>query len=169
MQPRHLPPWRQRIGVQDLFPIQPGGGRVLAGHKKIRNLHGLGNLEDQTEIVVRVTGSLEVLDLGIRNPGRVGFAYALVLVLFPSNPLAAPFSSIQQPSLPPACVTSRIRLSILVPNLDAPKVTLLGNQCRTSVAYPCRLLRFDSAASPTIRFPHAESCGARGHLDRLSR
>src|SRR5204863_1676850 len=118
--------------------------------------HGLGNLEDQTKTVVRVPGRLAVLHLGIRKPGRVGFAYAFVLVLFPSNPLAAPFSSIQQPSLPPACVTSRIRFSILVPNLHAPKVTLLGNQCRTSVAYACRLIRFDSAAIPNIGFPHAE-------------
>src|SRR5260370_30524163 len=104
MKPRHLTPWRQRVRVQDLLPVQPRGGRVLAGHKKIRNLHGLGNLEDQTEIVVRVTESLEVLYLGIRNPGRVGFAYGLVLVLFPFNPLAAPFTSIQQARLPPTCV-----------------------------------------------------------------
>src|SRR4029077_218909 len=111
------------------------------------------------ELVMGVTGGLKVLYLGIGNPGRVGFANALVLMLFSANPFGAPFFGVEEARFPPACVAGWICLAILVPNFYTPKITLLRGQCGTRVTHTCRLIRFHAAAIPNIGLAHAEKRG----------
>src|SRR5260370_385742 len=136
MQPRHLPPGRKRVRIQDLLSIHPGRGGVLTGHKKIRILHGSAYLKDKTKLVVCVTGSVEVFDLWVGDPSGVSLPNTPVFVVLASNPLGAPFRGIQQSCFPPACVACWIGLAILIPDFHPPKVALLRKQCTTTVAHP---------------------------------
>src|SRR5579863_1481649 len=120
MQPRHLPPGRQRIRVQDLLPIDPGCSGVLTGHKEVGALHCFGSFKSKTELVVRVSSSLEVRNLWIGDPSGVGLANPPGFVVFASNPFGTPFFRVQQPSLPPARFAKWVGLAVTVPNFHTP-------------------------------------------------
>ena len=129
-------------------------------------LHRVRQVEDESEVVVRVARVFEILAARIRDPDCVSLAQLTMFLFFVANPFRLPVLLIKQSGLPPTHVATWIMPSILIPGLYAPVVALFRLKWRAGVRNADGFVRLHLAAVPHVSRPGEQRRLCR-HLDLI--